>query len=231
MKYAAYHAAAHPEPHTILGRLLKPYCLGHLELLHAAESNFVHGGDLDWDDLALSILICERTYEEGSELIWKLRSDHKFALKHCRAMEKWGRKLKQPDIDAHCMEFANYIKAGSQTINIRYPVPLGEGGNDAPEHQLVKCHFLFNSCLTETQIMNRNWGLAKSEWMTHLALQGFVTALDDEPSEHQKRYEATAEAMPDLFGISTDEAGHREAIKRIRANTTTTTTQGAECAH
>lgn len=213
MKFAAYHAAAHPEPHRVLGKLLRPYALGHVELLHACESNFIHGGELTWEDLGLSILICERTYEQGRELIWKIRSSPWFARRHVWKMFRWGKRLRQPNIAEACLALKQYIEAGSEAINIRYPEPLGDGGNEAPQHQLVKTHFLFHSCLSETQILNRPWGLALSEWMTHLALQGFVTALDDEPNEEQKRFEADASSVTEPIKAGTSLA---DAMKLMR---------------
>lgn len=199
MKFAAYHQAAHPEPRLVLGRLLQPYALGHVELLHACESAFIldtETPEITWEDLALAVLICSGTWEEGKALLWNIRSNPKVALRHTRACFKWGRKLTDPDITAAGLAFVEYLRAGSQTINIRYPEPKGDAVNEAPRHQMVKCHFLFNSCLTESQIMNRPWGLALSEWMTHLALQGLVTTLDDEPTDEQRILEARAAAMP-----------------------------------
>ena len=200
MKFAAYHQAAHPEPRLVLGRLLQPYALGHVELLHACESAFILDAgptpEITWEDLALAVILCSKPWEDGKALLWKIRSDARFALRHTRECFKWGKKLSDPDITAAGLEFVEYLRAGSQTINIRYPEPKGDAINEAPRHQMVKCHFLFNSCLTESQIMNRPWGLALSEWMTHLALQGLVTTLDDEPSDEQRVLEARAAAMP-----------------------------------
>jgi hypothetical protein len=214
VKFAAYHQAAHPEPRIVLGRLLQPYSLGHVELLHACESNFTNPAatELTWDDLALALVICGGSYEQGKALLWRIRSEPRFARQHARVMFKWGKKLPEPDINAAALAFLDYLQAGSQTINIRYTVPQTEGGNEAPEHQMVKCHFLFNSCLNESQIMNRPWGLAKSEWMTHLALRGEVTALDDEPNEEQKQFEQRAAALPDLSQASS----LNEALNLIR---------------
>jgi hypothetical protein len=54
-----------PEPTTLLSLKLRPFSLGHLILLHRIESAFVFGGLPSYDDLALSVFICSRTYEEA----------------------------------------------------------------------------------------------------------------------------------------------------------------------
>lgn len=67
-----YVRAAIPDPYTILGVRLKPFCLGHYFLMQrfdcafATDAKETEGGILD---LLLGVAICSRSYEEFLDFI------------------------------------------------------------------------------------------------------------------------------------------------------------------
>ena len=87
-----YHAAALPEPFTILGQRLTPFSLGHLLLLRRFDNAFViPGGVPTIDDLAFAVFVCSQTFEEATEAIAE-PDVHK-------RIEEWGRNLGHFDLD------------------------------------------------------------------------------------------------------------------------------------
>lgn len=232
--------AAHPEPCRVLGLKLKPFALGHVELLNRVENVFVAPidgqTDVPFDEVACGSLICSMPYEEGKALCERLLGEPDFAVAHTRRMREWGetgilppegetyfqrrkrrKRIATPEqLEEAALIFARYVVSGSHTINIQYEVPESDVRNEAPLHQIVKTHFLFNSCLTESQIMNRPWGLAQSEWMTHMAIQG-LALITGEPgeSEDRRQLELDAECVTEelLMGATTP----GEILKRMRA--------------
>lgn len=74
MIIAAYEVAAFPEPYTILGVKLKPFSLGHFQILRRLKSPFVDDETktASSGDLILGVIICSRTYADAEALILDL---------------------------------------------------------------------------------------------------------------------------------------------------------------
>lgn len=53
-----------PDPHTVCGVQLRPYCIGHWLHLQRCEVSFAVGGEHTEGDLLLATLICSKTYED-----------------------------------------------------------------------------------------------------------------------------------------------------------------------
>jgi len=83
-----FYSVAIPEPTTILGLRLRPFSLGHVLLLHRVKSSFVTEGEPQTlDDIALSVLLCALSYDDGCALL----NRSKRSLD--RLFIRWHRKL------------------------------------------------------------------------------------------------------------------------------------------
>lgn len=66
-----YCRAALPDPVTIIGLRLRPFCIGHAVLLQRLSNPFWVSGQADVDDLVMAAMICSGTYEDGLAKITK----------------------------------------------------------------------------------------------------------------------------------------------------------------
>lgn len=64
-----YCRAALPDPVTVLGLRLRPFCIGHAILLQRLGNPFWASGQATADDLAVAAMICSRTYEDGLAML------------------------------------------------------------------------------------------------------------------------------------------------------------------
>lgn len=62
-----YIRAAVPDCVTILGKRLRPFCIGHFNLLSRLSSCYIKGGEPGKPDLLTAITVCSKTREEGYE--------------------------------------------------------------------------------------------------------------------------------------------------------------------
>lgn len=164
-----FYQAAIPDPFTILGLRLRPYCLGHIILLHRVQSAFVVGPPVQQEDLVTSVFFCSQTYEEGVRALDNPKLP--------KFMRRWERKIGRFDFETKCKEFANYIQAHSKAP--LFTVEEGKSKASAcPIVQSVKVALLSQTNLTESEILNRCWSLCLWDWLTILAQAGKVQIMD-----------------------------------------------------
>jgi hypothetical protein len=181
----SYYKTAIPEPWTILGLRLRPFALGHVLILHRFESPLV--GDISTAisaDLLFAVFVCSRTYENALD-----------ALNDPRLFDwiaDWSRKLCRPNIQQRIglaapaaidwpekfKAFAQYMVEGSKYPAFSVSMEQRPAEMSIPLIQIVRCVLLSKTSLTETEIMNRPWGQALTDYITIRAMEGAVQIVD-----------------------------------------------------
>lgn len=175
-----FYLAHVPEPTTILGLELRPLSLGHLILLNRVESAFAVGGTPGYDDLAISVFICSRSYADSiAAFNDPMLSDF---------MRKWHDKLtgadcwlvrlglRQPqliDLRKKCAEFAEYIKTHNQFPKYTY-TPGDFGTLEVPLEQIVKVALMRDMKFPESEILDRSWWICMWDFLTLRAMTNQV---------------------------------------------------------
>jgi hypothetical protein len=178
-----FYLAEIPEPVTLLGLRLRPFSLGHKLLLHRVESAFVSGGQVTYDDLALSIFLCAQTFREGIASF----SDPDLP----RFMARWHRKLTgdawwrrilrltvQPvELKEKSEAFARYIEDGSRIPY--YDVPADRiGSSEIETVHAVQLTLMAKTTLTEAELLDRPWGRCLFDYVALQAMEDKCTIRD-----------------------------------------------------
>jgi len=163
-----YFKAAVPDPWTILGLNLRPFSAGHLILLHRIESAFVAGGPINLDDLALSVLICSKTFEDGCALFNDLELNTFLVQWHEKLVEGGGL-----DFEEKVARFTEYMAEGQKCPGYIYKDGASEIG-DVPTVQFVKAFVMSRMTMTESEFLNRPWALSVWDFLTLQAQGGSV---------------------------------------------------------
>ena len=185
MNSSEYWLAALPDPWTICGLRLRPFSLGHVILLHRFENGFVIPDREPTNlDLLIGLLICSRDYEQGITLMndpsllkatarWQFRLEWSHWWKFlCRSISRfdWAQKSK---------DFAEYLRLGSTHPHYLYTPNTGDPV-DLPLAQMLKVWLMTKTHLTESEILNRPYGLCLWDWLTILANEGRIRIMDRE---------------------------------------------------
>lgn len=164
----AYFGAVIPRPVNILGLDLKPFCAGHIVLLHTVQSAFVVPKLKITDaQFATALALCSFTFEEG--IAW-LREPKK---KIDREMRDWRRAVGAFDLAAATEQFLEYVENGS-----RFPMKYvsKESGaasiSDLPRVQIIRCALRHYYHLNDAEFWNMPWGLAQWDYFTAPVLEG-----------------------------------------------------------
>lgn len=168
-----YEPYIQPWSTTILRVRLKPLSLGHLILLHGIESSFVVGGEHSFDDLASSIFICSKTFDEA------VAGFHDPKLP--KIMTKWAKKLGVFDFAEKCALFAEYIREGTEAPH--HQIPESDGPItpiQCPSVQLVKVTLMTKCGFHERDLLDRPWRLCLLDFLTLKAMEGRAQFLDEE---------------------------------------------------
>lgn len=186
-----FYLAAIPEQWEILGLKLRPFSLGHVILLHRIGSPFLgeESSRSAFDDLALAVLLCSETYENGLAI---LNEPHLPKLLNNWAdrltgMNRWSvrhgfRKAKPIEFAAPAIEFSDYIREHSKIPNYDFnPADFRE--LHCPEPQLVKVTLMRDMHFTEAELLDRCWGLCLWDFVTLRALSGSVKMIDQRAKE------------------------------------------------
>jgi hypothetical protein len=182
-----YVKALIPEPFTILGVELKPFCLGHIFLMRRFDCKFSSddptalGGI---DDLILGIAICSRTYEEFLEFI---NTPDEF-LYWCRewgkAIRKHIKKNKSFSIIQQFTLFKEYMKSGVVTPKY-WETQSTDDAMQSGAHWTHSVLTTLTSDLgyTQTEALNVSVAKALSDYYKHLERNGVVNLMSDEELE------------------------------------------------
>lgn len=165
-----------PEPTTLLGLRLKPLALGHLILLHRVESAFMLGGEQSYDDLALSVFICSRSYEEALEAF----DDPGLP----REMERWAKKLTKRGpihLPVKCKEFVEYLDRNDLNFKKDRDFVCEEDRTRKvalPMVHTIRAKLQSRMHFSDSEIMNRSWALCLLDYFILLDSDGVVQLTD-----------------------------------------------------
>lgn len=184
MSRTATATALIPEPHCVLGTLLRPFSLGHHLLLTKLGSPYAgHPAAVGFpEQLALAVFVCAAAYSES--LASLLRGDWE------KDFAAWTRKLRprwwQRTRFSHAREsekFAAYLAAGYAKAPVwRHPAAAAVLLS-APEEQLLKCR-LVAAGFTEAEVLEKFLPAAWYDYWTVIELQQIADC--NSPAKWQK---------------------------------------------
>lgn len=180
-----------PKPFTILGLTLKPFCVGHKVLLQRVESPIECGGDIDGGDVALAVMLCSLDYETGKQAIdtANIQSDVRRWIKKLISPLPWKRnKIDWPEKFALFNEYVGYHSRSYSFNGISY----GNSNQQTAPSETPNIHGLIVALmrmmhLSESQVMNRCYGLALCDYAVCLEQEGRVIVRDKEKMEEVRR--------------------------------------------
>lgn len=194
MDDSAYYRSAIPEPRTVLGLPLRPFCLGHLIILTRFESPILlDPATAISSDLLFAVFVCSRSYEDCLEA---LSSGEVFAW-----VADWSRQLTRPtflqkiglrpassiDWAAKFKSFAEYVAEASKhpTFSVEDNGRIRSLAQPLPA--IVRTTLLAKTSLSDKEILNRPWGLALTEYLTIRAMEGVIQLTDSDAIEAARR--------------------------------------------
>lgn len=117
----AYQKAFLLEPPTVLGRQLKPFCLGHSYLMECLDSPYVTGvGDITDASLVLGVWVCSRTFEDACLAIRSGDVE--------KDVERWSKRNMRAKWQAEHDAFAGYVIASKDAPPRWQDSPVDDGG-------------------------------------------------------------------------------------------------------
>lgn len=164
MPASAYPAAMAPQPCRVLGRELRPFCLGH----HLLASRL----GLDWgqeSDFLLGALLCSHTHESGLAMLRSGRLVAELEQWRRDIRPRWFGRFSHRDFVEGLKLFADYIAEGYARPRLwRY----GDAGLElsAPWENLLKVR-LVGAGFSESEVLNKHLPLAWWDYYTILELR------------------------------------------------------------
>ncbi len=145
---AGYLLAAIPEPFTILGQRLKPFCLGHDLLFQRFGINFATTSEEspEYADLIAAVLICANTYEGGLSAL----TSRWLPLK----LKVWGYRCGKFDVGAKIKLFQDYIEANTKQPDYWSEREGGSRAPGAPIVQSMKVTMMSEFGMSESDALN-----------------------------------------------------------------------------
>lgn len=180
-----YVKASIPDPYTILGVTLRPFCIGHFHLMQRFECAFgKEGEDIQGgiNDLLLAIAICSRTYEGFIEFV----SDPKEFNSWC---SKWGKEVKKAmNTDKNynfvhkMLMFQQYMREGVIIPQFYQENNGSDGTKESGAHwtQIILLVLTSELNYTFSQAINMPLSKALFDYFKHLESSGMVTIMPDE---------------------------------------------------
>lgn len=170
---AAYLKAAHPEPHTILGQRLYPFCLGH-ELLFQRFGNKFSIESIESptiEDMLTGVYICSQPYlptvsMDGFKIPFGARIKAKI----------FGRAY----LENAFRQFRKYIDDHTEIPEFYVKDDAPEDSNGVATIQAVKVSLMSNMGMPEIHALNVSFSLAFWNHLTWLAAQGIIKIVDAE---------------------------------------------------
>lgn len=168
-----YITAAIPEPFTILGLRLRPFCLGHYFLMRRFGVDFIADDSCNAsiDDLVFGCLICSNTYEGFLELLNSGELP--------KEVEKWGAKIGLDfDLGDKVQLFNKYLEGA-----FRQPVVIYEGKTStsgAHWSQIIKCALISPCGYSMSEALNLPLAQAFADFYKNAESNGVLTIADQE---------------------------------------------------
>ncbi len=164
----AYFNHVIPEPQVLLGLELKPFCAGHIALLHRTKSVFVTGGEVDAAQLSNVVFLCAQTFEQGRDSL-NDPGTPKF-------LRKWGKQVGKFSVAEKKKEFEAYVARGSEFEMSFIPKAdtqsTGHSISEMPFIHSVRCALKHYFHVCESEFWNMPWGLAQWDYFTIPVING-----------------------------------------------------------
>jgi hypothetical protein len=185
-----FFLAAIPEPHTVLGLRLKPFCAGHILLLHRTENALVsEDAEIDEAQLSFAVYICAHTYESGLASLDDAST--------VGQIDDWANQIGPFNLDEKLALFWNYVRSGSTVPTYSSAASGPPRSLSLPLLQIVKCTLLkaFGG-MTESEFLNRPWGFSLWDFITLKGIEGAVDVFEDKSLTDAQ---AVADRMAERF--------------------------------
>lgn len=170
-----YFADQFPVPYRVLGKKLKPFCLGHYTLLAhpSIDCAFVSDEALSptQADLIVGVLICSKTWEQGMQFIDR----GKFG-----EVAKWAEETGPFDLAEKSKLFKEYIETGSEMPKFIEMDDEPRKPSGAHWVQAVKLCLMSSVGYTESQVMNIPLRQAFADYFKYAESQGLVRLMTAE---------------------------------------------------
>jgi hypothetical protein len=173
---ADFFMAAIPEPVALLGVRLRPFSLGHVLLLNRFGNAFGTGHRPGLEDLIHGIVICSQTYADALADMDNPKLPAAVAGWHRRLQPRNWLGIREPGLgfslhDA-LAEFTAYVKAGSSFPLFSVDESKIGGVIAVPMVQSVKVTLQSKMHFSETELLDRPWGLCLWDYFTLHAQEG-----------------------------------------------------------
>lgn len=193
----SYVRASVPDVYRVLGLQLKPFCLGHLFLMHRFDCAFAseEGTDAGISDFLLGLAICSRSYEEFIEFIRDEKAFEAWTSSWGKQVSKAIRRDKRFDVIEKMGLFQNYMKD-----SIR--IPKYFEGDNSSETQVSGAHWTQSVLLvltselgfTQSEALNMPLSKALADYFKWAEKNGLVTLMSDDELEIVEELEKTQNA-------------------------------------
>ena len=190
-----FFQAAIPEPVTLLGQDLEPFSIGHWLTLERFECAYLKGGTPTIPDLMLGVLVCCHKYEEFISIA---RKESIFEL-----TKKWAARIGNFEFPEKSKSFSDYIDDSIKNLPKYWEEEKKSGTprkSGAPYIQTLRAYLLSKTSLTDTEIMNRPFGLSVWDMTTILESDGALrinSQDDDDFANEAKEFETYFDGLTD----------------------------------
>jgi len=161
---AAYVQAAIPEPYRVLGKRLKPFCLGHQLLLERFGCSFASGGPHGFADLILGVFICSQTYEQALESL-----NSRWVLLRVKL---WGLFWRRFDYIEKIKLFDLYVSEAKQQP--QFWIEREGRESNIPFNQFLKSKLMQELGMGESEALNTPYQSAIWNFCTWLESEGAI---------------------------------------------------------
>ena len=175
-----------PQPRTVAGVSLRPFCLGHHLHFRALSLPFIGSAAADFgrDDLILGIAICGLTYEEGHQAIQENELGG--------IISRWRKKVRGPWFNPTKIDWDDVEQSFREHLATGYQMPpIWKRGDDcgvelsSPWEVLLKTRLLLTG-LSESEILN---GYLPARWYEYFAaVEIAASERCDDPKRWKKMF-------------------------------------------
>lgn len=187
-----YISAVIPEPVTILGLRLRPFCIGHYQILSRFDCSYVSEKETvaSREDLIFAVLVCSMSPADFIEwaardekptgwqrlLAWCLRKQPKGRLE--KAIADWGRKIGVFDFAEKSAMFQKYLADNSKMPRFWEE----EGGKASGAHWSQSVMLCLTSKLGYTHKEAEELPLSQAfhDFLKHAESEGSVRLMTEE---------------------------------------------------
>jgi hypothetical protein len=188
---AAYLKAAHPEPYRILGKQLKPFCLGHEILFQRFGNKFSVESQEEPTlvDLLTGVFICSQPYTHGVTL-----DNFSIPIR----VRLFSKLVGYSYLKKAAEQFARYIADHTEIPHFDLDARADDEVTESlgtPTLQAVKISLMANLGLSEMEALNTPFSMAFWNHLSFCEYKRALTILDAKAVEREKALDEAWEKM------------------------------------